>query len=417
MRIPARLSRLCLLALLFASVLPVAGSASLNSPRPGRTLLTYAAHNGGICLIRVDGSHSLRLTPPWKRVGEPAWSPRGRYVAFQRFAGYDHNHDPVTRIAIADTRGHVRWTFGEIGSGDHPESSRPLWSPDGRHIVYFLAVGKVGGLEVVRSDGTHPHTIAGCTGFPVEYCPGEPAWTADGQRLAFVDRLGPCSPGCASGIFTARPDGSDRRLLVEGGAAPAFSPDSLKLVYMGPAGGIVVADADGSNPHPLTPPSTDVLELSPAWSPDSTSVAFLRVLSGSPPPTHDSLFPPPPTHWSLIVVARADGSTAPPGTAGAVLGAGWHVVRSGQLHQRIEDRAALNSEEPPDEQGDRATQGQSRSARHGAGPWVGQPLHGRAPRPGPQQERQGGNQPHRGYLLHPDAPEHRCLVYRPAHDA
>lgn len=309
MRIPASFSRLCLLALLFATVLPVAGSGSANSnsPRPGRALLTYVARNGGICLVRADGSHPVRLTPRWKRVGQPAWTPRGRYVAFQRFAGYDHNHDPIRRIAIADARGHVRWTFGEIGSGDHPESSRPLWSPDGRHIAYFLAVGKVGGLEVVRSDGTHPHTIAGCTGFPVEDCPGEPAWTADGQRLAFVDRLGPCSPECASGIFTARPDGSDRRLLVEGGAGPAFSPDGSKLAYAGPDGRIVVADADGSNPHPLTPPSTDVLELSPAWSPDSTSVAFS--MRWSPPLTPRSLMPrPPPPHLSFIVVARADGS-------------------------------------------------------------------------------------------------------------
>lgn len=70
--------------------------------------------------------------------------------------------------------------------------------------------------------------MASSPGFPT-YGPAHPAWTADGQRLAFdhgdfVDTT--------QGIFTVALDGSDSRLLVADAISPAFSPDGSKLAYV-----------------------------------------------------------------------------------------------------------------------------------------------------------------------------------------
>jgi Tol biopolymer transport system component len=264
----------CLIVLLAALVLPAGGSAAPQDGRSVFPLLTYVAANGGICLVRADGSHAVRLTPRWKRVGDPQWSPHGRYLAFSRFVGNDANRDPVTKISVADTHGRVHSTFGDATSNDDPH-----WSPDGRRLLFHEVWAHTAGFAVARPDGSHITGIAGCTGFPVAYCAGDPSWSADGQLLAFDDH----DTSGALSIFTVRADGSDRRLMIANASEPAYAPRASKLAYVelvgppdAPSASLFVADADGGNPHAITPPSRDVIDWL-AWSPDASMLAFLRI--------------------------------------------------------------------------------------------------------------------------------------------
>jgi Tol biopolymer transport system component len=267
-----------------------------DSP-PARPLLTYVASNGGICLVRVDGSDPVRLTPRWKHIGSPAWSPRGRYVAFGRQTGEEQS-----KIFVADARGRVRWYFG-LGRND----GGPLWAPDGRHIAYFAGWAHIFALAVARMNGLDDKGVATSPAFPT-YGPGDPAWTADGQRLAFDDGN---FFDTLQGIFTVALDGSDRQLLVADALSPAFSPDGKELAYVSfhysqqhgvnEQGGIFVADADGTNPRLLAAQTGEwpkELDWStPAWSADGTRLAFLRytLLYGRAVQTD-------------LVVVKADGS-------------------------------------------------------------------------------------------------------------
>jgi Tol biopolymer transport system component len=279
-----------LIAALLACVVPTSGSPGLGPAHATQALLTYVAANRGICLVRADGTHPVRLTPRWKGLGEPAWSPRGRYVAFKRFAGDGAVHN--SRIAVADARGHVHWTFGAWD-----KNGSPLWSPDGRHIAYRgTALDGRGGFDVARPDGSDDHRLVECDG----YCSALPSWSADGQRLAFEDRPDPSSP---LGIVSTLADGSDRRLLVADAQEPAYSPRGSKLAYvhvdLEPSGAVTtlfVADADGRNRRALTPPSTGGVGW-PTWSPDGTFLAFVERL-----PSGDE---------GEVVVVRADGSGEP----------------------------------------------------------------------------------------------------------
>lgn len=297
-----------MIAALAAFVLPTAGSGAAKAPAVGRALLTYVASNGGVCLVRADGTHAVRLTPRWKRVDGLAWSPRGKYLAMQRFVGYDHNHDQVTKISVADARGRLRWTFGDGGSGN----SRPLWSSDGRAIAYFESWAHAGGLAVARPNGSNDQGISGCIGNPLAFCPSRPTWSADGRCLAFVDRADLDTP---PGIFRVCFDGSGSRELVVNASWPAFAPKGSMLAYTGPngtdLGSLFVADGDGGNPRAVTEASRDVIEF-PAWSPDAKRLAFVRI------PCQETC-----ALNGKIVVARADGTgeelevaTVPPTIAG-----------------------------------------------------------------------------------------------------
>jgi Tol biopolymer transport system component len=251
--------------------------AALPKPRANRTLVIFVSASGGLCLVRADGSHRLRLTPRWKGAwSQPSWSPKGRYVASERL-GYNDYGERITKIVVADSRGHIRWTFGSGNQGN----GGPLWSPDGRHIAYFATQAHSAGLLVARPDGSDEHNIAGVS-FGGRG-PGNPAWTPDGQRLAFDDGEQGASP---LSIYSVRFDGSDRRLLVADAVGPAFSPDGSKLAYVS-SETVLVADADGSNPSDVAV-AGPAFWGSPAWSPDGTLIAFAR--------------------GSEIVVVRADGS-------------------------------------------------------------------------------------------------------------
>jgi len=270
-----------------------ADSAGTNSSRRARPLLTYVASNGGICLVRADGSHPVRLTPRWKDGAGPAWSPHGRYLAFGRQTG-----DERSKIFVANARGEIRWSFG----GDQWNGG-PIWSPDGQHIAYRRSVAHAFGLAVARMNGSDDKGVAASPGFPT-YGPDHPAWTPDGQRLAFDDGNFFDTP---QGIFTVALDGSDRRLQIADALSPAFSPDGKKLAYIAfhysqqrgvnEQGGIFIADADGMNPYLLAAQTGQLYWWTPAWSPDGKRLAFRQ----------DTLLYGRAVHTDLVV-ARVDGS-------------------------------------------------------------------------------------------------------------
>ena len=288
------MNRACLIALLCLSCTLASCSPAPAGTASAQALLTYVAKNGGVCLMRADGTHAVRLTPR-ANVSGPSWSPAGRYVAVERDAGRDNNHKPVSKVTVLDSTGRVRWRFG-----GGLNNAQPHWAPDGRHIEYFALAQHTGWLAAARPNGKQGHRIAGCIGNPIDFCPRNATWSEDGQRLAFVDRTDSNSP---VSIFSTRYDGSDRRLLVANADTPAYSPVEPKLAYSGQNGSpglwsLFVANADGGNPHAITPASPDEI-LAVSWSPDGKQIAFVRV-----PCTTDFCQP-----GQEVDVASADGQS------------------------------------------------------------------------------------------------------------
>ncbi len=90
-----------------------------------------------------------------------------------------------------------------------PIGYAPAWSPDGQRIAFVTR----GSLWVADADGTHSGRLTGRA--------DQPAWSPNGRRLAFMR---------AGSIWTIRVDGLDER-RVAAGAHPAWSPDGSRLAF------------------------------------------------------------------------------------------------------------------------------------------------------------------------------------------
>jgi TolB protein len=112
-----------------------------------------------------------------------------------------------------------------------------------------------------------------------------PAWSADGRRIAFVKLRDPTLHG---DIYTMKADGSDQAVVTrspKADASPSWSPDGRRLAFsrnigeyrpeIGQTGDreIFVVDRDGTDLVRLTR-TPETIEGSPVWSPDGTEIAF-----------------------------------------------------------------------------------------------------------------------------------------------
>jgi Tol biopolymer transport system component len=181
---------------------------------------------------------------------DPAWSPDGREIAYDRSVkGYSNYELFVMRADGAHKR--------RLAKGLGPD-----WSPDGKSIVYATE-GKKGQIYVIPNAGGKPRrlTEAGAN--------GTPDWSGAAGRIAFTsNRDGRLE------VYTMRPDGGDERRITRlGGFGAAWSPDGKRLAFvLGP--NIWTIDPDGSNPLRVTNYDGCTNTYEPAWSPDGKTIAF-----------------------------------------------------------------------------------------------------------------------------------------------
>ncbi len=278
-RVPRSALALALLGLL---ALPGAAPAQQQRQR-----LAYA-HDARIYTIDSAGADrrlvigSVARGGPFS-YGDPEWSPDGAALAFTRSRpGRD---DELSQLQVRS--GGVTRSLTPLARGT--SASTPAFSPDGRTIAY--ARGQGTGDDVESQIATIP-AAGGSPTVVVRQPPGEdldtvvePAWTPDG-RLAYTllryqdSKLRPL-------VYTVRPDGSDRRLILRDAYSPAWSPDGSRMVFVSIRdrngedcdsdlcsyrGELYVARADAAGQRRLTRNRGDDSE--PAWSPDGSRILF-----------------------------------------------------------------------------------------------------------------------------------------------
>jgi TolB protein len=112
-----------------------------------------------------------------------------------------------------------------------------------------------------------------------------PAWSPDGQRIAFVGGVGVDESGVVEDdvdLYVASRSGRELRRLTTSGAreaSPAWSPDGARIAYVVYAGrgnrsSLHLVDPRGSRPRRLTYGNVD---LQPSWSPDGRRLVFVRI--------------------------------------------------------------------------------------------------------------------------------------------
>jgi len=249
----------------------------------------YAAegkNTGGIHIINPDGRGLVQLTSGKEQY--PQWSPDGKRIAYRvSRAIYVMNADGSGKVKLVDSGSSPIWSMDGkqivysriqypkyeiyVVNADGKNQIRlsadgayPALSPDGKKIAYC---GKRRGIFVVNADGTNEVALTNDYGTA-------PSWSPDGKKIAY-HRLFPDSPGeCEVKVMNA--DGSGSRRIADYGEHPAWSRDGKRIAFLvGNSNGVNVINADGTNLIRLSrEQGYSYRDL--AWSPDGKRVAYHR---------------------------------------------------------------------------------------------------------------------------------------------
>ncbi len=264
--------------------------------------------------VGYDGTERLQLThTPTHDEWAPAWSPDGRWLAFLADRG---GEDAVTQVwAIPAAGGEARALTALPGGVDDF-----AWAPDSQRLVlaatdFSRAAGgpkpknpppivterwqfkrDVTGYLDWRRSHLYVHDLAG--GQSVQITAGDydevlPAWSPDGQHIAYVTRRG-TEPDRHGNfdiyLIEPRAGATERRLTTFEGADNdpdiasklAWSPDSRRIahlqggadtwIYYAPTQLAIVDVATGRS---RIPAPIDRWFTQPRWSPDGKSVLAL----------------------------------------------------------------------------------------------------------------------------------------------
>jgi acid phosphatase type 7 len=182
------------------------------SPRGRRIAF---ASNGGIWVMNADGTDVRRLTPASLRSRSPAWSPRGAAIVFS--AGARGRRD-LYRIALDGSR------LRRLTSSATDEDA-PAWSWRGRIAFVRSTRGRDGDIHTIRPSGTRPLRLT-----DGRRDDGSPTWSPRGRAIAFTRGTRKRRPQ----LFVMRASGARERRLTSvrhGVTAPAWSPNGREIAF------------------------------------------------------------------------------------------------------------------------------------------------------------------------------------------
>jgi Tol biopolymer transport system component len=155
----------------------------------------------------------------------------------------------------------------------------PAWSADGTKIAFVSSRDdpNPGGcspcireIYVMNADGT------GQTRVTTDSLVDEnPSWSPDGQKIVFQRTDTDCFQGGDLTVHVVNADGTGETEIANG-ASPGWSPDGQKiLVYSPCTNSMFTVNPDGSHPGPL-PVSAPFGFGAPSWAPDGMTLAYSK---------------------------------------------------------------------------------------------------------------------------------------------
>lgn len=216
--------------------------------------IAYAS-SGSIDTMAVDGSgvHQIVDPPPGKKLSllPPVWSPDGEAMAFvvRDYGSYskywiyvvggDGSDLTELKATISGPRG---GPYADDGRSVKVPVNQPAWSPDGQRLA-FARLEQSGEVKVytIDSDGSNPREVLDLSAelgyeYPVGYAGSwhcNLTWSPDGTEI-LVGNLGVVKSAASGNLVTnrnlvVRSDGSGVRELSGPGGYASWSPDGSRI--------------------------------------------------------------------------------------------------------------------------------------------------------------------------------------------
>ena len=212
-----------------------------------------------IYVANTDGTGARRLTSPYNRAGDAAWSPDGSKIAYVTSAnprGVVMNADGSGKRPLCTDSLCVGWAV----VGD------PAWSPDGRQIAF----SRGSGVGIVNADGSGLRFVPNMRWFVVSGLD----WSPDGRQFGF----GTGSAWRQDGrIRVINVNGSGLKLIARHALNPRWSPDGKTLLFTkDDCRGIYVVPANGGTPRLIHTAPKTARVCNATWSSQGTEIAFFQ---------------------------------------------------------------------------------------------------------------------------------------------
>ena len=247
-------------ALVAALVLCVLTASAPATP-PGENGLIAFTRNadasgstGSIYIINANGKGERRVTraPAGARDTQPDWSPDGSRIVFER-----QNEDKPWDIFSVEPDGSGLTQIEPRCPANIPadqicgEEGNPAWSPDGERIAFNYAYGKlkfiagvewieVGSLAVMNPDGSDVRQLTQLKR-PTSSEDGQPVWSPNGKQIAFVRLNSTAKPRNRQAVFVINANGTGVHRVtawrLDAGDHPDWSPDGKWILFRSPESG------------------------------------------------------------------------------------------------------------------------------------------------------------------------------------
>jgi Tol biopolymer transport system component len=251
---------------------------------PTNRELAYARiedHTVRIHIVNADGSddHAFGAAEPSGPAPDEfaGWSADGATVAFTRWVSDASGEWTQQQLLIATAAGGATRAVAQENS-----VGQPAWSPVGRQLAYVGARPSSSSILILDPDSGRSRELAVARMLWRDRV----AWAPDGKQLAFLSLDFSRGPVKASlevvGLSGSRRVLAARLLLAGESMTPRWSPDGRYISYVDAtkkngAPRVRVVRADGSK-SPVTlatiPRLSGYKAIDPIWSPQSDAVAF-----------------------------------------------------------------------------------------------------------------------------------------------